>query len=317
MKNLSDRRKQSELGHLYQRYWGRWLRDLCRHLGLEARGNPVPHLEAHAAKVGPIPLLKAARILAGRDHFEPVSYAVLNAGSLDGMVERWLAIAEMQNRLGPQDHVSLAKNGITMIPSASPLAAGSLIGPVILIGASWGLFERWGLQIEQVRIEGNEKSYLVDLNGVSVGVDHMLDRDNLWYFKCLNDESRINQSACFDLSFFEDGNSDLAGCLEKAWNGILIEGRGPGHHISQNEMSGRLGITPRSLSRYMSNAGFSWREMAPALRFKSACQRMKMGQTCQEEIAFLSGYSDRHHMARDFRALAGISPGKYLEVMNI
>ena len=233
------------------------------------------------------------------------------------MVERWLAIAKMQNRLGPQDHVSLAKNGITMIPSASPLAAGSMIGPVILIGASWGLFERWGLQIEQVRIEGNERSYLVDLNGASLGDDHILDLDNVWYFKCVSDGLRISQSACFDLSFLENGNSDLAGCLEKAWNRILIEGRGPGSHIGQNEMSDRLGIKPRSLSRYMTNAGFSWREMAPALRFKGACQRMKMGQTCQEEIAFLAGYSDRHHMARDFRTLAGISPGNYLEIMNI
>jgi AraC-like DNA-binding protein len=92
--------------------------------------------------------------------------------------------------------------------------------------------------------------------------------------------------------------------------GELVGRRG---QISVDDFAAAAGISERQLRRTcIRYSGLAPKMLARILRFRHAIRRLRQ---CNGDLAALAvdcGYFDQAHMTRDFRLLAGLSPGRYL-----
>ena len=72
-----------------------------------------------------------------------------------------------------------------------------------------------------------------------------------------------------------------------------------------------IGITPRTLQRYLKKSGVTYQEIIEQLRYESALPLLKDKQQNILDIALTLGYSDAAHFTRAFRRWAGMSPRDY------
>jgi AraC-like DNA-binding protein len=72
-----------------------------------------------------------------------------------------------------------------------------------------------------------------------------------------------------------------------------------------------LGWSPRRLiERFRDDIGLPPKAAARVIRFDRAVAALRTGQPRIAEVAAACGYADQAHLARDFRALGGITPGE-------
>ncbi|MEV0087025.1 helix-turn-helix transcriptional regulator [Saccharopolyspora sp. NPDC050642] len=72
-----------------------------------------------------------------------------------------------------------------------------------------------------------------------------------------------------------------------------------------------LGLSERQLRRRVTAAvGYSPQTLAAVLRFQRAARR-GTGPGGLAELAHAAGYADQAHLTREFRRLAGVTPGRY------
>jgi AraC-like DNA-binding protein len=81
--------------------------------------------------------------------------------------------------------------------------------------------------------------------------------------------------------------------------------------LSLNTTAEILGITPRTLQRYLKKSDVTYQEILDQLRYESALPLLKDKQNNLLEVALELGYSDAAHFSRAFRRWAGISPSEY------
>lgn len=81
--------------------------------------------------------------------------------------------------------------------------------------------------------------------------------------------------------------------------------------LSLNTTAEILGITPRTLQRYLKKSDMTYQETLDQLRYESALPLLKDKQNNLLEVALELGYSDAAHFSRAFRRWAGISPSEY------
>lgn len=81
------------------------------------------------------------------------------------------------------------------------------------------------------------------------------------------------------------------------------------------ELAARLGLSRRHLHRRVTGAvGLSPKLLARILRFRRAVMALHGDPDLEKgRLALRLGYCDQAHFGRDFRELAGVSPGGYLE----
>jgi AraC-like DNA-binding protein len=91
--------------------------------------------------------------------------------------------------------------------------------------------------------------------------------------------------------------------LEETGGGLAIEA-----------LARELGCSRRHLAaRFREQVGLPPRTVARLLRFHRAANLLRAGGAARwAEIAHRCGYSDQPHFNRDFRELAGISPGEFI-----
>jgi len=66
-------------------------------------------------------------------------------------------------------------------------------------------------------------------------------------------------------------------------------------------------------ARFRAQVGMAPKQFARVLRFQHAVGRMRGApEPCWAEIAAAAGYYDQPHLNRDFRELAGVTPGELL-----
>jgi len=83
--------------------------------------------------------------------------------------------------------------------------------------------------------------------------------------------------------------------------------------FSLDDFAAAAGVSARQLRRTcLKQAGLAPKHLARILRFRHAVARLRKGENDMAELALDCGYYDQAHMIRDFRSLAGISPGRYL-----
>ena len=72
-----------------------------------------------------------------------------------------------------------------------------------------------------------------------------------------------------------------------------------------------IGVTPRTLQRYLKKSGLTYQEIIEQLRYEAAMPLLQDKQQNILEIALELGYSDAAHFSRAFRRWAGMSPREY------
>lgn len=89
------------------------------------------------------------------------------------------------------------------------------------------------------------------------------------------------------------------------------------HHgnVQIAELARRAGLSTRQLRRRFADAvGLSPKLLARILRFRAGVEALARAPGLEKgRLALRLGYYDQAHFGRDFRELAGVSPGGYLE----
>jgi AraC-like DNA-binding protein len=74
-----------------------------------------------------------------------------------------------------------------------------------------------------------------------------------------------------------------------------------------------LALSPRQLERiFRRDVGLSPKLYARLLRFRRMVGALDRGDPRWADLAARAGYSDQAHLVREFRAFAGVTPGRYL-----
>jgi len=80
--------------------------------------------------------------------------------------------------------------------------------------------------------------------------------------------------------------------------------------ISADHISGRLGVSERTLHRRLAAEGTSYRELIESARKAAALRYLEQPRSL-EEVADLLGYASTQSFQRAFRRWTGTSPGSY------
>ncbi|RED53617.1 helix-turn-helix domain-containing protein [Aestuariispira insulae] len=312
------------LGELYTRFWAVWLEELSGRLsGMasprdeegEQADDPIIRLMRFCEVHGPDRLFREAYRLAVLPAFEPMSFALLHAPDDKAFINRWHGMLEMHGRRLPRDLIRRGENCFYLLPAASVQASGSPLGPPILAAATLGLLNRHGWPIETVwqMPETGGRMAVWRREGAVDQID-MADTGSLWCFEYSAPRGIAQHVTGQSLGYLAQ-NGRLVKRLEDHWYALMKSEAALGGHISLEQIATAAGRSARSLSRELSLSGVTWRDLARGFRFRAACSFMAGGMECQEEIAFEAGFSDRHHMARDFKRMSAMSPGDYFSVL--
>lgn len=95
------------------------------------------------------------------------------------------------------------------------------------------------------------------------------------------------------------------------------------HHLRQthgrtpiSNLAAELGWSHRYLiSRFREQIGLTPKAVARVMRFDRATTALRGPDNTLAEIAFECGYADQAHLNREFRELAGVSPGRFREAL--
>ncbi len=96
----------------------------------------------------------------------------------------------------------------------------------------------------------------------------------------------------------------------------LLHERAP-EGLTLSELAGAVGVHPAHLSRsFRREYGLTVGEYARTLRLDWACARLALADATLAEVAAAAGFADQSHFTRAFRAYAGVTPGRYREVVR-
>lgn len=86
---------------------------------------------------------------------------------------------------------------------------------------------------------------------------------------------------------------------------------------SLTELAGAVGVHPAHLARcFRREYGQTVGEYARALRLEWAAEQLALDDAPLAEIALRAGFADQSHFTRAFRQHAGITPGRYRELVT-
>jgi methylphosphotriester-DNA--protein-cysteine methyltransferase len=97
--------------------------------------------------------------------------------------------------------------------------------------------------------------------------------------------------------------------------GLLRRARGL---VRISQVAAALGVGQRRLERaFVRSVGLSPKALGRVLRFRRALQEIAQAldggrQECWAALAIAAGYADQSHLIREFQALAGLTPARYL-----
>ncbi|MBJ9942880.1 AraC family transcriptional regulator [Burkholderia multivorans] len=81
--------------------------------------------------------------------------------------------------------------------------------------------------------------------------------------------------------------------------------------LSREEVAAAMNVTVRTLNRYLSSQGHTFRDVCQRTRFAHACRLLDEGRLTVTQIAAKVGFSDVANFSRGFREYIGVSPTRY------
>jgi AraC family transcriptional regulator len=97
----------------------------------------------------------------------------------------------------------------------------------------------------------------------------------------------------------------------------LLHERVPDVPGSLTELAAEVGVHPAHLARcFRREYGQTVGEYARALRLEWAAEQLALDDASLAEIALRAGFADQSHFTRSFRQHAGVTPGRYRELVT-
>ena len=326
------------LGESYTRYWSYWLpRALKRTISMlprtaspafNAEGARAPVLAqftAIDAEFGNAAIFAASYRQAADLGFDPIKYLLFDAPDMRTFVRRWQRLIHAQASLR-QGHAGTnqpfiaeeSETSFVLTPAAVQPACAKPFGPAMLGGVVAGTLEtigQSGVDVWELRRAGASRAIM--LNGRITGGDIGFDSSLL--IKAGVSHGRPHQVPhCGALC---DPLCDLAHLVRIDARPMLARllavcMAGEGCYRPLEETARLIGISVRTLSRRLSEAGISYATIIRFARLRKACIGMASDKAHFDDIAFEADYADRHHMAREFRRMAQISPSAYRDILH-
>jgi AraC-like DNA-binding protein len=96
-----------------------------------------------------------------------------------------------------------------------------------------------------------------------------------------------------------------------AWAWQRIAERGG--QIGVGDLAAEIGCSRRHLqSHFSQQVGLAPKTVARLVRFERVCTAVRRAPVRWAELAAAAGYADQSHLSRDFRELAGMTPGEFV-----
>lgn len=154
-----------------------------------------------------------------------------------------------------------------------------------------------------VQLQSNDPQRLQSLREIlGVDVEGGHSSDQLLVSQCqVNEQGRPELTSSSDA----DWNADQVAALIRHY--IHCH---PGRYCTLEHAAEKLGLTPRTLTRYLSTAGESFSQLRNAAREKFARHYLQDTDFSIADIAEKLGYSDQASFTKAFRSWTGQSPGR-------
>jgi AraC-like DNA-binding protein len=95
-------------------------------------------------------------------------------------------------------------------------------------------------------------------------------------------------------------------------NFVMMMLRGSANsQLTLEDMARSLNISTRTINRYLSREGLSFRDISQRVRFERACELLEAGELSVSQVACRLGFGDVANFSRGFRRYKGISPTGY------
>lgn len=333
-------RVNEPLGEAYSAYWNWWLRHFAKQAearfpaiygnsvlqGTEAK-DPLSRIGMLYASRGCGAVFNLARALGRPAGFDVISHLLTSAPSMPDLVNRWAGVLALQASFrfhesgqGKDFISSVQRNSLVLSPYKVRPANQKPFGPAMLAGVVTGTLESAGIHIQ-------------DIWAVSRGsASRPIYRFGNFVDGNLDFDSDILIIPAEETSGFKSEIGMMSSASSLSFRHLLNRPHGPGtnrllarvvgvlelsvgEHPGLSSTAAGLGLSPRSLSRRLSEAGLGYARLARFVRLRKATRMMASGDCCLDEIAYQASYSDRHHMSRDFRKMAQVTPAGLRELL--
>jgi len=318
------------LGEAYAAYWNWWLRRYAceamlrfpdvfnRPSGMaDDRSSSLDIVDTLYSRRGCDAVFALARALGSPSGFDVISHVLIRSTTLPELVQRWNGFVSLQARLRCSEGESTSsfvmsegQTSLVLAPHRVRPANRKPYGPAMLAGVVTGTLECAGFVIEGIwSVPRGRAAHLVFGSGSLV--DGAMDFDSNLVIQ-LSDG--VVPGRCRPLQAFSgDFRHLLAPGARVASDRLVgrvvaVLERAEGAHTGLSATAACLGVSSRSLSRRLSEAGIGYARLARYVRLRKASRLLVGGNTSLDDVAFLAAYSDRHHMSREFRKMAQVTP---------
>ena len=339
-KSAGNQRVNEPLGEAYSAYWNWWLDHFARQA--ETRFPDVyekcslrdDHGKDTLSRIGMLydargcgVIFDLARALGRPAGFDVISHLLTSAPSVSALVQRWSGVLALQSSIRFQESsprqefiVADQRNSLVLSPYKVRPANQKPFGPAMLAGVATGTLESAGAHIQGIwSITRGGASYPIYRFGTFLGDQIDFDSDILIV---LSEETSGLKS---EVGLVPPARSLSFGHLLNSQSGArgnrLLERvvgsleRSEGEHPGLMSTAAELGLSPRSLSRRLTEAGLGYARLVRFVRLRKATRLLASGNCCLDDVAFQASYSDRHHMSRDFRMMAQVTPAGLRELL--
>ncbi|MFD2204738.1 helix-turn-helix domain-containing protein [Kiloniella antarctica] len=323
------------LGESYARQWSTWFQNL----GVMAAkiNQTLPNQFMNASQEllklsqnhGYQSVLQLSYQAAININFDPISFSLSSARTPRQLVLRWTSCLELQshNRLiasgkkfsHPKYRAwynyfieQISSEEIVIRPFLSPLANMSCFGPAVLGGVACALFD---LQAVEIWVHPpNSPSYKLNLQSTLV-FNPLLARNFTPDSEILIKGTPLIHLREKNLAAMQD-LTHLISDRELLSRITSLPKSQDGGHLPMPFAARHIGISTRSLSRRLTNLNTGYATLIRHIRFRDTCIALTFDEHTIDDIAWYQGYSDRHHLSREFKLLGGFTPSKYRDVLH-
>ncbi|MCK7611585.1 helix-turn-helix domain-containing protein [Roseibium sediminicola] len=265
-----------------------------------------------------------ARALGSPSGFDVISHVLMRSETLPELVRRWNGLVTLQASLryvdGSGTSSFVMNEGaatLLLAPHRVRPANRKPFGPAMLAGVVTGTLESAGFVIEGIwSVPRGRAARPVFQSGFCP--EDVLDFDSDLVIRLSGaDKTKAKRSRPqFSGDFNHLLAPDATGASIRLITRVVdVLERAEGDHMGLAVTAAGLGVSSRSLSRRLSEAGIGYGRLARYVRLRKASRLLVGGATSLDDVAYLAAYSDRHHLSREFRKMAQVTPSGLRDLM--
>ncbi len=212
----------------------------------------------------------------------------------DGSPELVVELGEVGLRLDEQGRV---------LSAARAVVAGQLTRAIEL--ATPGGFHAFGIRLQPWGASALLGDTLPELTDETPAMDDVLGAAGRQLAGCITDASGFSQRVQHAQAWLRR-HARYRAAAWLPWAGARLRAGG----LPVAALAQQLQLSPRQLERvFLRSVGLAPKAFARQQRFAQAAQALD-GARSLADLAQACGYADQAHMARDFRAFAGLAPSR-------